>query len=268
MTGQSELTQYLCKQKEKKGYLFIPYVAVGDPDFDTSFQIVDALINLGADSLELGLPFTDPVADGPVLQRAFERILNNGYQVEQYFSFLKKLHQTYPNYQWVSMGYSNIVLKKGIKPFCDRLAETGGSGLVIPDIPSEEIDVLWSENQVSAKQVAPIKFITPLTSPSRIPKIVQNADGFLYLVSVKGITGQAGFNLNPLKGLIRTVKEQTEIPLVTGFGIREKSHAMQAARLTDGFIVGSLIHEVIEKNLAHPKKIVSQLQRTISGILP
>lgn len=265
-----ELQAYLNVRKKEKGYLFIPYLALGDPDWDTNFEIAKGLLEAGADSIELGLPFSDPSADGPVLQRSFKRVLSQGFTWDSVFRFLKRLKAFAPQARFITMGYANVFYQPGFDSIFKRLYEHNVRGVVIPDIPYEEKQNLVQDLNLSAwaNKIAWIDFITPTTTPQRFEKITAGAAGFLYIVSYKGTTGSSGFTLAPMKALLKKLRTLTTIPLVVGFGIRNQTHATEAVKLADGFIVGSFLHEIIEQHLKEPQKAVLATQEAIKGLLP
>ena len=257
----NHLQTYLNKRLEKKGYLFIPYLALGDPDWQTSYAICETMLKNGADAIELGLPFTDPVADGPVLQNAFKRILKKPFNLKDVTRLLQKLHKNYPHQPFIIMGYANIFYKSGFYNLFELFSRYNIQGVIIPDIPWEEKNLIINQHGLQAftETIAWIDFITPTTSGTRVDNISKHARGFIYLVATKGVTGQSGFTLKPLKKLIQRVKNKSVAPVLVGFGIKNKKHAISACETADGFIVGSRFHEIIEKNLKTSKNILSEI---------
>ena len=263
------LEAFLAQRLKEKGHLFVPYLALGDPDFDRSFELVKALLEAGADTIELGLPFTDPTADGPVLQRAFQRILKKDFHFDQVIEFLKRLKAEFPEQPFILMGYGNIFLQRSFRESFQTLSELNVGGIITADIPYEEKKKLIKKFDLEdvLKKICWIDFVTPTTDAKRLKKICKNARGFIYVVSYKGITGQANFYLKPIEGLFARIRDITDVPLLVGFGIREVGHATQAIQYADGFIVGSKIHQIIENNPAEQiaeslKKEMLQLQPT------
>ena len=263
------LKQSLKQSLKKNKKLFIPYLAIGDPNLDETLNVVETLFARGADSIELGLPFTDPTADGPTLQRAFKRVLKNPFSLQQVFSLLEKVKARFPDKPLMIMGYSNLFYQYGFKKILKRLLDLNVRGIVIPDIPYEEkVRIIKNENLHSVmKLMAWIDFVTPTTTPKRLQKIVTNAKGFIYIVSTKGTTGANEFNLSPLKFLIKRLRKSTKAPLVIGFGIREKKHVIEASNLADGFIIGSKIHEAIESAIENNSAITKMVETTIAEIV-
>lgn len=267
---------YLRERIEKRaleqgdGYLFIPYHAPGDPDIETSHHIVDTLFEAGADAVEIGLPFTDPVADGPVLQRTFRRILETPFSFDATLEFINEAHSRHPDRALVVMGYANLFYRRGFRKTLRDLYKNGVSGVIIPDIPLEEKIRLVDHEKLGKelKNIAWIDFITPSVTEERLRKTAETAQGFIYVVSYKGVTGQAGFTLEPLKPLFKSLREATGVPLVTGFGIRTRAHAQEAVSYSDGFIIASQLHSIIEENLNNRKEIVKLIKKEVNSVLP
>ncbi len=264
MKALSSYLQTSLKKKERENKkLFIPYLALGDPDWETSYEIVNILFELGADTIELGLPFTDPVADGPVLQRSFKRILEQGFRLNYFFNFLKKVHKSYPKQHFLVMGYANIFYQQGFSRFFTKLQKFGVSGLIIPDIPFEEKN---NYQELKNSPLPLIDFITPTIKKEEIKQICLQAEGFLYLVSTKGVTGKSKFDKR-IKMLADRAHQLTDIPVIVGFGIRTKEHIEALRDFVDGFIIGSLIHEIIEKNIHQKQKIPKQIKKELGEII-
>ena len=264
-----ELERYLKKRQGAGGEgqagkkLFIPYLALSDPDWRLSGEIIDVLFGLGADTIELGLPFTDPVADGPVLQQSFSRILQNGFKLNDFFDFLEKTHHRYSQKPLLVMGYANLFYRYGFPKIFKRLGSMGVGGLVIPDLPFEEKKV---RPELKGASLPLIDFITPTTPEKKIKKICSQAEGFLYLVSTKGVTGRSQFDQR-IRVISKKIRRLTDTPVVVGFGIKAKEHIKTLGEFADGFIVGSLIHEIIEKNMDQKKKIPRKLEKALGAVL-
>ena len=261
------LSNYLnnCLNEKKKNNkkLFIPYLALGDPDWETSHEIIHILFELGADTIELGLPFTDPVADGPVLQRSFKRILDKGFKLGDIFTFLEKNQMYYPNKSFLLMGYANLFYQYGFSQFFKKIQSYGVDGLVIPDIPFEEKK---NYQELQNTSLSLIDFITPTIKNHTMKHISSQAEGFLYLVSTKGITGKSKFD-KQLKIIAQKARTLANIPVVVGFGIRTNEHIKMLRDSVDGFIIGSLIHEIIEENITQKRKILKKIKRSLGGIV-
>ena len=272
----SPLQDHLQKVIAAKGHAFVPYLAAGDPNWETSKKLVALLISSGADTIEIGLPFTDPVADGPVLQRAFKRVLSERqtrrFDIELFFDFLSQLKESHPDFPFLVMGYANIFYRMGFHKIFSRLIKLNVLGVIIPDIPYEEKDRLVKREKLEPllKKISWIDFVTPTTTTERLNKICSQASGFLYFVSTKGVTGQGqkNFSLKPMKKIISEVRKRTKVPVLTGFGIRSAAHALEAIQVTDGFIIGSRIHEIIEQNLDIASLLQIRLKDELNKIIP
>ncbi len=257
------LNNCLDEKKKKNKKLFIPYLALGDPDWETSYEIVHILFELGADTIELGLPFTDPIADGPVLQRSFKRILDADFNLNDVFDFLEKIQMDYPNKSFLLMGYANLFYQYGFSKFFKKVQSYGVDGLVIPDIPFEEKK---NHKELQESSLSLIDFITPTIKDHKIKKISSEAEGFLYLVSTKGVTGKSQFD-KQLKVIAQKARKLANIPVVVGFGIRTNEQIKILRDFVDGFIIGSLIHEIIEEKLTHKKRIPKKIKKILRGIV-
>lgn len=225
------------------GKAFIAFVTCGDPDLNTTAAVVRAAVENGADLIELGIPFSDPTAEGPVIQGANLRALCGGVTTDRIFDFVKALRRDV-KVPMVFMTYSNVVFSYGADRFISNCHEIGIDGLILPDLPFEEKD----EFLPLCKQhgVDLISLIAP-TSENRIAKIAKEAEGFLYLVSSLGVTGTRTEITTDLASIVKVVRENTDIPCAIGFGISTPEQAAKMAGLSDGAIVGSAIIKLLEK---------------------
>lgn len=225
------------------GKAFIAFVTCGDPDLNTTATVVRAAVENGADLIELGIPFSDPTAEGPVIQGANLRALCGGVTTDRIFDFVKALRRDV-KVPMVFMTYSNVVFSYGADRFISNCHEIGIDGLILPDLPFEEKD----EFLPLCKQygVDLISLIAP-TSENRIAKIAKEAEGFLYLVSSLGVTGTRTEITTDLASIVKVVRENTDIPCAIGFGISTPEQAAKMAGLSDGAIVGSAIIKLLEK---------------------
>ncbi|MBQ8515639.1 MAG: tryptophan synthase subunit alpha [Ruminococcus sp.] len=227
----------------QKGKAFIPFITCGDPDLETTGKIVRAAAENGADLIELGIPFSDPTAEGPVIQGANLRALAGGVTTDQIFDFVRELRQDV-KIPLVFMTYANVVFSYGAEKFISTCAEVGIDGIILPDLPFEE----KGEFQPICTQydVALISLIAP-TSHQRIAMIAKEAEGFLYVVSSLGVTGTRSRITTDLAAIVEAIRENTEIPCAIGFGISTPEQAGKMASISDGAIVGSAIIKLIEK---------------------
>ena len=226
------------------GKAFIPFITCGDPDLETTGKIVRAAVKNGADLIELGIPFSDPTAEGVVIQGANLRALSGGVTTDQIFDFVRELRQDV-HIPLVFMTYANVVFSYGAEEFISTCAEIGIDGIILPDLPFEEKGEF---QPICAKYgVDLISLITP-TSNKRIAMIAREADGFLYIVSSLGVTGTRSEITTDLASIVKVVREHTDIPCAIGFGISTPEQAQKMAALSDGAIVGSAIIKLIEKH--------------------
>lgn len=221
----------------QNGKAFIPFITCGDPDLETTAAAVRAMAQNGADLIELGIPFSDPTAEGPVIQAANIRALSGGVDTDKIFDFVRDLRKdvTVP---MVFMTYANVVFSYGSEKFISICHEIGIDGLILPDIPFEE-KVEFSEI-CRRYDVDLISLIAP-TSESRIGMIAKDAEGFIYLVSSLGVTGVRSEITTDLGAIVKVIRENTDVPCAIGFGISTPEQAKQMAGLADGAIVGSAI---------------------------
>lgn len=222
---------------------FIPFITCGDPDLETTAKIVRAAVENGADLIELGIPFSDPTAEGPVIQGANIRALKGGVTTDKVFSLVKEL-RTDITVPMVFMTYANVVFSYGAEKFISTCKDIGINGLILPDLPYEEKDEFLP---ICKKYgVALISLIAP-TSENRIAMIAKEAEGFIYLVSSLGVTGMRTEINTDLKSIVDVIRQNTFVPCAIGFGISTPEQAKSMADLSDGAIVGSAIIKIIEQ---------------------
>ena len=224
-----------------KGKAFIPFVTCGDPDLETTAQIVRAMAEAGADLIELGIPFSDPTAEGPVIQAANVRALSAGTTTDKIFDLVRDLRKDVA-VPMVFMTYANVVFSYGAEKFISTCAEIGMDGLILPDVPyeeKEEFDPLCKRYGLDL-----ISMVAP-TSEERIARVVSEASGFIYVVSSLGVTGVRSQITTDIGGMVRLIRENTSIPCAVGFGISTPEQAASMAALADGAIVGSAIVKII-----------------------
>jgi tryptophan synthase alpha chain len=225
------------KAKGKKA--FVSYVMAGDPDFDRSLEIVRGLPSAGVDIIELGLPFTDPMADGPTIQLAGQRALNGGMTLLRTLELATEFRKEDDTTPIVLMGYYNPIYSMGVPTFLDAAKAAGIDGLIVVDLPPEEDTELCLPAQEAGLNF--IRLATPTTDDARLKRVAQNTSGFVYYVSITGITGAAEADAGDVSPAVTRIREATGLPVVVGFGINtpEKSHAI--AKVADGVVVGSAI---------------------------
>ncbi len=224
----------------------IPFLTIGDPDLDLSIEIIEQLEIAGADIIELGVPYSDPLADGPVIQRASERALKQTFTIKDCICAAKSARQIGVKTPFILFTYYNPVLQLGLEHFFDLLIENDISGLIIPDLPIEE------DSEVRILSVQHGIHLIPLVAPTsndRIAEITSHASGFVYCVSSLGVTGERAQFHNNIEQFITSVKKTTELPVAVGFGISSHEQFKQFSKLCDGVIVGSAIVRQIEEAL-------------------
>ncbi|MCF8496143.1 MAG: tryptophan synthase subunit alpha [Alphaproteobacteria bacterium] len=230
--------------KSLKRPALITFITAGDPDYETSLAALKILPGAGADIVELGMPFTDPAADGPVIQRAGQRALAAGGCMKQTLSMVREFRKDNGETPLVLMGYANPVLAYGPERFCQDAAESGVDGLIIVDLPPEEADLLAAYAKAAGLDI--IRLVTPVTDEARLEKILEGASGFLYYVSITGVTGTAQADPAALKAHIERIRARTDLPVVVGFGIRTPQDVAAMGEIADGVVVGSAIVENFE----------------------
>lgn len=249
----------------ENGKAFIPFITCGDPDLDTTAEAVRAAAENGADLIELGIPFSDPTAEGPVIQGANIRALKGGVNTDRIFGFVREL-RTDVTVPMVFMTYANVVFSYGAEKFISTCAEIGIDGLILPDIPFEEKDEFLP---ICRKYgVALISLIAP-TSENRTGMIAKEAEGFIYIVSSLGVTGMRSEINTDIESIVKIIRENTSVPCAIGFGISTPEQAKKMAGISDGAIVGSAIIKLLEKHGKEaPKYIadyVKKMKDAVSG---
>ncbi|MCT4682514.1 MAG: tryptophan synthase subunit alpha [Roseicyclus sp.] len=218
---------------------FVAYVMAGDPDYETSLAVVKALPGAGVDIIELGMPFTDPMADGPTIQLAGQRALEGGQTLDQTLQIARELRKDDQTTPIVMMGYYNPIYSRGVDTFLAQALEAGIDGLIVVDLPPEEDDELCIPAQKAGLNF--IRLATPTTDDKRLPKVLQNTSGFVYYVSITGITGAAEADAAQVAPEVARIKAQTDLPVIVGFGIKTPAAAESIAAIADGCVVGSAI---------------------------
>ena len=231
---------------------FVTFVTANDPDFDTSLEIVMGLPDAGADIIELGMPFTDPSADGPAIDRAAQRALASGGSMIKTLEMVHTFRAANTTTPIVLMGYFNPVYAYGIDRFCTDAAAAGVDGLIIVDLPPEEDEELRVPANKAGIDV--IRLATPTSDDARLPTILSGASGFVYYVAVAGVTGGKSATKNDIGAAVGRIKAHTDLPVAVGFGIRTPEQAADVASVADAAVVGSAIVSLIEGGLDDDNK--------------
>ena len=241
----SRIDARFAKLKQEGRKAFVAYVMAGDPDEATSLEIVRGLPGAGVDVIELGLPFTDPMADGPTIQLAGQRALEGGMTLQKTLDLARAFREQDDETPIVMMGYYNPIYSRGVDRFLEDARAAGIDGLIVVDLPPEEDDELCIPAQKAGLNF--IRLATPTTDDRRLPKVLQNTSGFVYYVSITGITGSAEAQSADVAPEVARIKAATDLPVIVGFGIKTPEGAEGIARVADGAVVGSAIVDRIGK---------------------
>jgi tryptophan synthase alpha chain len=261
MRTYSEVFSELAKQKKAA---LIPFFVVGDPDFDTSLAVVKAAIDAGADILELGIPFSDPIADGPTIQKADIRARQSGMTVAKALEFIRKVK----DYKDIPIGlliYYNLIYQYGTEKFFSDFHSAGVNSVLVADLSIDDADEIYSP-AVSAG-LDTVFIVTPNTDSERVKVIASKTTGFIYAVSLLGVTGSRDKLSDMVEGLLGKLKKLTSVPVCVGFGISKPEHAATIVKAgADGVIIGSKIVDLIERNLDNKDKMLADIAAVLSGI--
>lgn len=242
----------------------IPFFVVGDPDFDTSLEVVKAAIDAGADILELGIPFSDPIADGPTIQKADIRAMKNGMNVSRALEFIGRIK----DYKDIPIGllmYYNLIYQYGTEKFFNDFHRAGVNSVLIADLSIDDSDEIT--NPARSAGLDTVFMVTPNTEPERMKLIASRTTGFIYTVSVLGVTGSRDQLSGTIEELVNSLKKLTSVPICVGFGISKPEHAVAVAGAgADGVIIGSKVVGLIESNLGDKDKMVGDISDFLSQV--
>jgi tryptophan synthase alpha chain len=256
----TRIDQTFEKLKSEGKKAFVSYIMAGDPDFETSLELVMGLPAAGVDIIELGLPFTDPMADGPTIQLAGGRSLNSGMTLIKTLEMAKRFRKKNDSTPIVIMGYYNPIYSYGVEQFLIDAKSSGIDGLIVVDLPPEEDEELCIPAQAAGINF--IRLATPTTDENRLPKVLQNTSGFVYYVSITGITGAAEAQATDVGPEVARIQKDSGLPVVVGFGINTPEKAKAIAEVADGAVVGSAI--VSELALGKPVSEVLEFVKTLA----
>jgi tryptophan synthase alpha chain len=250
----------LAKDKRKA---LIPFVTAGDPTREITVPLMHELVAAGADVIELGVPFSDPMADGPVIQRASERALQNGVGMLDVLAYVAEFRATNSTTPVVLMGYANPIERMGLSRFAQNAKAAGVDGVLIVDYPPEASTEILKE--LDAVSVDSIYLLSPTSTDERIELVAKNARGYIYYVSLKGVTGAATIDTADVKRMIAAIKSKTSLPVGVGFGIRDGATARKIADCADAVVIGSRIIQEIESStsgaaLSNVRKLVHDIR--------
>jgi len=242
----------------------IPFITAGDPEPWVTVSLMHAMVDAGADLLELGVPFSDPMAEGPVIQRASERAVGKGVSLRQVLDMVKQFRQKDSDTPVILMGYLNPVEVMGYAVFAEVAAEAGVDGVLTVDLPPEEAADLISA--VRARGLDPIFLLAPTSPRERIQLVANVASGFIYYVSLRGVTGASHLDINEIAGKLKEIRKHSSLPLGVGFGIKNPETAAQMAAVADAVVVGSAIVSRIEGLLLEPERISTEVANFVASL--
>jgi tryptophan synthase alpha chain len=255
------------RAQARKG--LIPYICAGDPDAALTVPLMHALAEAGADVIELGIPFSDPMADGPVIQRAAERAIRHGVGLKQTLTMVREFRAGDTTTPVVLMGYANPVERMGRSAFARAAAEAGVDGVLIVDYPPEECEQYARE--MRSADIDPIFLLAPTSTDERIEAIARQASGYLYYVSLKGITGAGHLDVSSVAAKLPLIRRFTDVPVGVGFGIRDADGARAVAQVADAVVIGSRIIERMEAAgregaVAAARDFIAGIRRALDGV--
>ncbi len=239
-------TKFAALRAENKAG-FVAFITAGDPDYDTSLKVLKGLPSQGVDIIELGMPFTDPSADGPAIDRAAQRALAGGMSLKKTLDMVRAFREDNNETPIVLMGYFNPVFAYGIERFATDASNAGVDGLIIVDLPPEEDEELRIPANEAGIDV--IRLATPTSDNKRLPKVLEGASGFVYYVAVAGVTGGKSATEGDIESAITHIRQHTNLPVAVGFGIKTPEQAAVMAKYADGVVVGSAIVSMIEDGI-------------------
>ncbi len=255
------------KLSEKNKKALITFLTAGDPNFSLSLELIKKLPSAGADIIEIGMPFSDPMADGPAIQASALRSIRAGHTMQNTFEIISGFRMDDKTTPIILMGYFNPIYNYGTEKFINKILSLGVDGIIIVDLPPEE-DTEFCDMAVQ-KGLSFIRLATPTTDTVRLNKIMQKTDGFLYYVSITGVTGSIKPDIGKVKDAISYIKKQIQIPVCVGFGIKSKEDAKNIGSFADGVIVGSALVNIIENNKSEAsiKEEILQKVKDLASVL-
>lgn len=263
----SRIEKRFAALKDKNQAAFVSYIMAGDPTYDASLDLMRALPKAGVDIIELGIPFTDPMADGPAIQLAGQRAIKGGQTLKKTLDIVAAYRKADDETPVVLMGYYNPIYTHGVEAFLNDAKAAGVDGLIIVDLPPEEDDELCVPAREAGLDF--IRLATPTTDEKRLPAVLENTSGFVYYVSITGITGAAKPDADSVGAAVAAIKEKTDLPVAVGFGVSTPEDAAEIAKVADGVVVGSAIVRAMADGLTvagPPKKsfqkdVISQVKK-------
>lgn len=244
--------------------LLVPYITAGDPDLDTTLELMHTLVKAGADVIELGIPFSDPMADGPVIQAACERALKSGVTLVQVIETVRRFRETDDNTAVVLMGYLNPVERLGYEEFAKLAGDAGVDGVLTVDMPPEESTDLLA--QLAGNNLDSIFLLSPTTPDKRLRQVCEKASGYIYYVSLKGVTGAANLDTGEVASKVAHIQSFSSLPVAVGFGIRDAESAATISATADAVVVGSALVSIIAEYGGRPAELHQKMFDTVNGM--
>ncbi len=258
----SRITNTFKTLKEKNKKALIPYITAGDPHPDLTVSMMHALVDSGADMIELGIPFSDPMADGPTIQRASERALAHHVGLSHVFKMVKTFREYDDKTPIILMGYANPIEAIGAKTFVERAKTSDVDGIITVDYPPEEC--VEFTKLLKEKNIDSIFLLSPTSELDRVKLIIEQASGFLYYVSLKGVTGAANIDIEQVKSKVGMIRELTDLPIGVGFGVKDAATAKEVAKISDAVVVGSrMVQEIESSNKENLIQNISKLMKEL-----
>ncbi len=253
----TRISEAFARRQAEQKKLLIPYIVAGDPNLEVSLEVMHAMVDAGADLIELGVPFTDPEAEGPSIQLGHERALKNKVSLKDTINLVQKFREKDQSTPLILMGYVNPVEAMGFDEFASRAATAGVDGTIIVNLPPEEgveLNEAYKTHGLSA-----IYLMAPTTTDTRAAKISAEANGFVYYVSLKGTTGASNINFDDVEKRLHHLRSICELPMVVGFGIKDGASAARVAQFADGSVVGTAIVDIFAKHTDAPQNIIEDV---------
>ena len=260
----SKIARCLQELKAAHRCALIPYLAAGDPHPDTTVTLMHALVASGADLIELGVPFSDPMADGPIIQAAYERALKHHVALLDVMQLVDDFRQDDPQTPVILMSYLNPIEKMGYAVFIETASQSGVDGVLVVDMPIDEAGQF--ANQLHTQAIDPIFMLSPTSSDERIQKTTDMASGFLYYVALKGVTGADHLDSQSVIEQVQHIRKQSQLPIGVGFGIRDAATAASLAGIADAVIVGSALVDMIHTHHQDPDELILQIQGLMTSM--
>ncbi len=264
-TPETRLDTCFAALKEKKKAAFIAFITAGDPDYDTSLAILKKMPASGADIIELGMPFSDPMAEGPTIQASSLRALQAGQTMKKTLQMVRDFRKDDDTTPIILMGYYNPVYVYPVSQFLQDARDAGVDGLIIVDIPPESDEELCLP--AMHENISFIRLATPTTDDHRLPTVLQNTSGFLYYVSSAGVTGKAKLDENSVEEAVKRIRKQTSLPIAVGFGIRTPKQAAKIGEQADGVVVGSALVDAIAETLDDNNRATAKTVDNINDLV-